>query len=352
MEYTLFPEIVAKNVFPSTRYQGSKAKYVDWIWHYMSRLKFDTALDAFGGTGSVAYRMKDEGKSVTYNDIQPFNAIIGKALIENNDVRLDDVDMRFLLTKHADVSYPTFIQDTFRDIYYTDEENHWLDIVRYNISNLKDEFKRALAWFALFQACIIKRPYNLFHRRNLYVRMSDVNRSFGNKKTWDTPFEAHFRNFVKEANRAVFDNGKSCKAINKDALSIADSYDLVYIDTPYLNSKGVGVDYSDFYHFLNGMVDYDNWKAMIDFGSKHLRLKRNYSIWNDKDCISDGFRSLAHNFSNSILVFSYRSNGIPSIEELLSLLSDRHNKVYHSTDMKYALSNQKSQEVLIISSPC
>lgn len=182
--------------------------------------------------------------------------------------------------------------------------------------------------------------------------MSDVNRSFGNKKTWDTPFEVHFRNFVKEANRAVFDNGRVCKAINQDALSIASNYDLVYIDTPYLNSKGVGVDYSDFYHFLNGMVDYADWKSMIDFGSRHLRLKRNYSIWNDKDHISDGFRLLASNFRDSVLVFSYRSNGIPTVDELLSFLSGRKNQVYRSNDMKYALSNQKSQEVLIISSPC
>ena len=81
MQPSLFSEfeIPLRNKFPSTRYQGSKAKFVDWIWNEISNIPFHTALDAFGGTGSVAYKLKDNGKSVTYNDILPFNSIIGKA---------------------------------------------------------------------------------------------------------------------------------------------------------------------------------------------------------------------------------------------------------------------------------
>ena len=42
---------------------------------------------------------------------------------------------------------------------------------------MKNEKKQALAYFALFQSCIIKRPYNLFHRKNLYVRTKEMKRS-------------------------------------------------------------------------------------------------------------------------------------------------------------------------------
>lgn len=55
MLYSLFPEVAENNVFPSTRYQGSKAKFTEWIWFELSNLDFSTALDAFGGTGAVAY---------------------------------------------------------------------------------------------------------------------------------------------------------------------------------------------------------------------------------------------------------------------------------------------------------
>lgn len=355
MQSLLFSEfeIPQKNRFPSTRYQGSKAKFVDWIWHEISNISFHSALDAFGGTGSVAYKLKDEGKAVTYNDILPFNSIIGKAIIENTSTLLSDSETDYILAEHPDIEYPTFIADNFQEIYYTDEENHWLDVVRYNISTLDNEYKRAIAWFALFQSCIIKRPYNLFHRKNLYVRLMDVKRSFGNKKTWDTSFDIHFRRFVNEANNAVFDNGEHCHSLNNDALNIADKYDLVYIDTPYINEKGVGVDYADFYHFLNGLVCYKNWPKLIDYSSKHRRFKRKYNIWTDKDNILSGFDRLIERFQNSILVFSYRSNGIPSIESLINLLNkhQRHNDIRYSCDIKYALSNTKSKEVLIISYP-
>ena len=73
-------------IFPSTRFQGSKLKIVDWIWDAIKDINFDTALDAFGGTGSVGYMLKTKGKQVTYNDILKFNWYIGTALIENGEV--------------------------------------------------------------------------------------------------------------------------------------------------------------------------------------------------------------------------------------------------------------------------
>ncbi len=63
--------------FPSTRYQGSKTKLVDWIWDQIKDLNFNTSLDAFGGTGAVAYRLKSAGKEVTYNDLLIFNYYFG-----------------------------------------------------------------------------------------------------------------------------------------------------------------------------------------------------------------------------------------------------------------------------------
>ena len=52
---------------PSTRYQGSKLKLLPFIGSHLSDLEFESALDAFGGTGSVSYMLKARGKAVTYN---------------------------------------------------------------------------------------------------------------------------------------------------------------------------------------------------------------------------------------------------------------------------------------------
>lgn len=336
--------------FPSTRYQGSKSKYVDWIWNCIKELEFKTVLDAFGGTSVVSYKMKKKGKCVTYNDILLFNHIIGKALIENDSEKITDVDLSFILSKHDNIDYPNFIENTFQDVYFTDDENKWLDIIITNIRLIPNEYKKAIAFFALFQSCIIKRPYNLFHRKNLYIRFQEVKRSFGNKITWDTPFEVHFKKFIDEANNAVFSNGNHNVSINKNISSVKNNFDLVYIDSPYISENGVGLDYLDFYHFLEGIMNYDNWNQMIDYKSKHKRLKTAESYWNKKDKIELAFEELIKQFKDSILVISYRSDGIPSINKLENILVSHGKKVtiYESNEMKYVLSKKKSAEILIV----
>jgi adenine-specific DNA-methyltransferase len=346
---SLFPDITAE--FPSTRYQGSKTKLVDWIWEQIADLDFRTCLDAFAGTGAVAYRLKQAGKQVTYNDLLRFNYYIGLALVENKQTRLAPDEVGWLLTRQPEMTYPRFIQENFSDIYFTHKENVWLDQTITNIRQLTDPYKFALAFFALCQACIIKRPYNLFHRKNLYIRFADVERSFGNKTSWDRPFEEWFQVFIREANQAIFDNGQSNRALNFDAVNVPGEYDLVYIDTPYISKKGVAVDYLDFYHFLEGMTMYDEWGQHIDRRSKHRRLKRQPSEWTDKKRIHTAFERLFRRYQNSIIVVSYRSDGIPSEAKLISLLKQykQNVRVEHFGQYKYVLStNSKSKEILLI----
>ncbi|MBI3584604.1 MAG: DNA adenine methylase [Nitrospinae bacterium] len=137
--------------FPSTRFQGSKLKIVDWIYNAIKGLDFNTALDAFGGTACVGYMLKEKGKKVTCNDILKFNWLIASALTENDKVKLTDNEVDLLLTRHSEIKYPTFVCDTFKNIYFADEENQWIDMVVTNISLLDDIYKKALAYFALFR---------------------------------------------------------------------------------------------------------------------------------------------------------------------------------------------------------
>ncbi len=349
VQQSLFPDLTAQ--FPSTRYQGSKAKLTDWIWENLAGIDFASCIDAFGGTGAVAYRLKQTGKAVTYNDVLRFNYLFGLAVIENSQTTLNPDEIDWLLTAHDGIAYPRLVQETFADIYFTDEENAWIDRTTTNIYQLTDPCKFALAFFALCQACIIKRPYNLFHRKNLYIRLADVERTFGNKTTWDTPFEEWFRLFAAEANRAVLDNGRANRALNVDAVLIEGNYDLAYIDPPYISAQGVGVDYLEFYHFLEGLAMYSHWPEHIDFRTKHRRLKRRYSRWTDKQQIAYAFEQVFQHFRDSIIVVSYRSDGIPSEADLIALLRKykRHVRVEHYGQYKYVLSkNAESKEILLI----
>ncbi len=346
----LFPSEVTAH-FPSTRYQGSKSKLTDWIWDHIRNIDFRTCLDAFGGTGVIAHRLKQEGKQVTYNDLLKFNYHFGKALVENDSMRLDENTISWILQEHSEIEYPTFIQDTFRDIYFTEDENVWLDRTISNINTIADTYIFSLAFFALSQACIVKRPYNLFHRKNLYIRLANVKRSFGNKASWDKSFPEWFKFFANEANEAVFAGMSPCNATNLDALEISEQYDLVYIDTPYISRKGVGLDYADFYHFLEGLCNYEEWNKNVDWKSKHRRMKRTSNLWTDKKRIHKGFEELFTKFSNSTMVVSYRSDGIPSVDELASILKRHKSKIEIDVfgQYKYVLStNGKSKEVLIV----
>ncbi|MBN2379735.1 DNA adenine methylase [candidate division WOR-3 bacterium] len=324
---------------------------MDWIWGQIANLDFKTCLDAFGGTGAVAYRFKEESKDVAYNDLLRFNYYFGKALIENDKVHLDPSEVKWTLQRHPEITYPRFVQDNFADIYFTDEENAWIDQTITNIKHLKDPHKFAMAFFALCQACIIKRPYNLFHRKNLYIRFADVERSFGNKTTWDKPFEEWFRIFVEEANRAVFDNGERNRAFNHDAVEVPGVFDLVYIDTPYISSKGVAVDYLDFYHFLEGLTMYEEWGGYLDEDSKHRRLKPRPNDWTNKNRIHKAFDRLFQRYHESILVVSYRKDGIPSEGDLVHILRKHKNKVRveHYDNYRYVLStNSDAGEMLLV----
>lgn len=338
---------------PTTRYSGSKRQFLDWIWSNISNIKFKTALDLFGGTGSVSLFLKERGKEVYYNDILKFNQIIGTAIIENSKtiVSEDELEKLFSLKtkEHSDI-----IQRYYRNIFYLDEENRWLDSFIYKTNLIKDKYKRSIILSALFQACLSKRPFNLFHRANLTIRTNDVKRNFGNKTTWERSFEELISKFVCEYNKAVIDNGKSNKVIGGfDALLCPNGVDLVYIDPPYVsNKRPAGLNYLKYYSFLEGIAHYDSWENLIlDLNTNIPRLKSNEAIKNfsEKSKIKESLDKLIERFQNNIIVMSYLDDGFPTKEEIISIFKKHGKKVtVKSKKHKYVLSNKSKNELLFI----
>lgn len=341
---------MTNSIFPKTRYQGSKYKLREWIKEELNKLQFNSCLDAFSGTSSIAYLLKDMGKIVYTNDVLNFNYYIAKALIENNNEKITQEEINTILIKKEDLIYDNFIERTFEDIYFLTEENKWLDIVIQNIYEIENEYKKAMFLWAIYQATLSKRPYNLFHRKNLNLRTSEVKRNFGNKTTWDKPFEEHFKKFINEINNAIFNNNQKNKAFNLDVFDLDIKVDLVYIDPPYIPQKGSLTYYRDFYHFLEGITDYNNWFQNIDYKSKNKKLLSKYNIWEDKVNINKAFKDLIYKFKDSKIIISYREDGTPSIEEISKILKDIGKVVEIKTmDYKYALSKKQNiKEVLII----
>ncbi len=338
-----------------TRYRGSKVKIIPAIFNTVKDLNFSTVLDLFAGSGAVSYLFKKMNKRVIFNDHLKFNHIIGRAIIENSDIMLSKSDIQFVLKPRSYENYPHLIENQFKDIYNTDEENKWLDRIICNIGEMKQGYAKDMAYWCLFQSCITKRPFSLFHRKNLNLRTSNVKRSFGNKVTWDTSFEIHFRRFAEELNRYIIKTKYECTALNFDVMEVPldicqEGFHLIYIDPPYIPIKGENIIYRDLYHFLEGITQYETWESQIDYKSKHKRIKPLYNIWNDKKNVITAFKKLLNRYNESDILLSHRSEGIPSTDELIQLLKDNWAKVsvVEKIEHKYALSTRDSDEVLIL----
>jgi len=207
---------------------------------------------------------------------------------------------------------------------------------------------------SLFQACLAKRPFNLFHRANLYLRLNEVPRTFGNKTTWERPFPELFGRYITEYNRAVFSNDKRNRVIGGfDAINSPNGVDLVYLDPPYFSGDASqGTNYLAFYHFLEGLSDYKRWAegSSLLYG-KTKRIPDNEAIqrFTKKDKVLVSFAQLLERFQDSTIVLSYQDEGIPSREEILCILRGLGKKVeVFEKPHRYALSRRKRTELLFV----
>lgn len=344
---------------PITRYYGSKRKLINQIWEEIEKLEidFESVLDIFGGSAVFSYFAKKKGKTVYYNDIFKFNYLIGKILIQENRNELTYEEAITLLKPKANKIYKSTIETHFDEIYFTKQENKTIDIFVQNIQDLSSENKKLGAFYLLFQSCIIKRPYNLFHRNNLYMRQNFTSGNFGNKKTWERSFEELFIRFIDELNRVTFENDKNNLTFNYPALNCPVRADLVYIDPPYLKKGGTNTSYHSKYHFLEGLASYNDIVENINFSKKNNEIQIGKSIeFENINNFANDLRQLMLNHADSIIVLSYRNNGFPSIDELVDLMKDcKPGMKIHTIDLGqygYALNkdNGSNREFLIIGS--
>jgi adenine-specific DNA-methyltransferase len=340
------------STFPKTRYYGSKLRIVDWLEACTSDLQFNTALDAFGGTATVSLMLKNMAKHVTYNDALTSNQYVAKALLHQERKYVQNEITSFFGKIEPTVG---FISETFSDYYYYDEENQWLDGAVQAIHRTRNPQKKADMFYCLYQACLQKRPFNLFHRKNLYLR-KNCNRDtkFGNWRTWEKSFSEHIEKASIELIKAKnIESGKADILPPGDASEIPANFDLVYIDPPYLKQTGSGnsLNYLDRYHFLEGMADYKRWSTRICYSKKNRPLEPIQAIsdWNNKAKFKEKLFDLIETHKKSIVVLSYSTNGYPTTEEITRHFEDTFNDVVVlRKKLPHALKKNENEEISII----
>ena len=315
--------------FPGTRYMGSKYRVLPFIWSSVNDLRFHSILDAFSGSGCVSYMFKQQGKRVVSNDFMKFAYHISKALIENQETLITGEDRKMLLAPNRKAG--SFIADTFKGLYFTNEENYFLDVVRANIELFDDEYKKSLALSALVRACMKRRPRGIFTFTG--ERYNDGRRDM------QIDLQQHFLENIDAFNKAVFDNSSYNLALGLDVFDLNVDVDLVYLDPPYFTPTSDN-DYVRRYHFVEGLVR--QWKGVeIQQHTITKKFKRYETPFYSRDTIYEAFEKLFEKFKKQIIVLSYSSNSIPDKTDLVGLLKryKKHVNVYQ-IEHTYSFGNQ------------
>ena len=304
-----FPAIVGR--YPQLRFMGSKYRLLPWIHKILSGLDFGTAIDAFSGSGCVAYLFKAMGKQVVTNDFLNLGRTVAKALIENPGYRLGEAHLEQLLD--YDPRHKRFIERTFSGIFYTPQDLRFLDRISWNIGKLNNEYERAIALAALIRSCVKRQP------RGVFTIAGDPEHYKDGRRDLKLTLQEHFVEQVAVYNDAAFDNGRKNAAHHGDVFQWdGEPADLVYMDPPYVPRSDDNC-YMKRYHFLEGISCYWEGKSIMP-ESKVKKIEKPYTPFSYRRTAIDAFDRMFRQFADSTLVLSYSSNGYPDLSELRRLM--------------------------------
>lgn len=303
--------------FPEPQYLGAKYIHRGWIAQYIPD-SVNTVFDAFSGSQSVAYMLKQLGKKVVTNDFLLFDSLIGKALIENNKYTLDDNDIDILFSENSNPDDFNLIENLFSNLFFLPDEAAFADSFRSNVHRLGNPYKEALALTVMCRSMTRKVTMGHFAHTQALVYAADPTRIKRNRSL-TRPLKELFMDLLPKYNAAIFDNGQENVSYNENVLDLLprlSGMDLVYFDPPYCNSHA---DYQSFYHLLETYVEYWKDKKFVN-GTKRYEPKK-YSGF---DKTSEALSNLQLMFKMAeripVWLISYNDRSYPDIDTMLKLI--------------------------------
>ena len=232
--------------YPRIRFMGSKYRLAPRLAEVFATLPPGPAIDAFSGSGVVAYTLKASGREVLANDHLTFTSTLAEALVANQDEQLTAEDVERLCSPSRDGR--DFIAAHVRRALLPPADHAFLDAAWSHV----DEFsgaKRALALSALCLAAAQKQPRGVFTVTT--PRYDDGRRQFR------MSLEALFREAVDRCNAAVIP-GPACGAAAATCSTSTSRRAIAYLDPPYAPPRD-DTCYVKRYHFLEGLATY--WRG-------------------------------------------------------------------------------------------
>lgn len=303
--------------FPVPQYLGAKYIHRHWIAQYIPD-DCEVVLDAFGGSQTIAYLMKQLGKQTITNDFLGFCNQIGKALVENSCEKLSDEDIKILFSENQQPQYFNLMETLFSDLFFTNQEAAFIDGFRSNISRLGNKYKQALAFAVMCRSMTRKVTMGHFAHTQALNYASNPERIKRNKSLI-RPIKDIFLELLPQYNAAIFDNKKENRSYNENILDLLPdikNVDLIYFDPPYCNSHA---DYQSFYHLLETFVEYWKDKKFVN-GTKRYEPKR-YSGF---DKVGEAIQNLGLMFEQArnipTWIVSYNDRSYPDIETMVGMI--------------------------------
>ncbi|MBI5917216.1 MAG: DNA adenine methylase [Bacteroidetes bacterium] len=311
-EYTFF-----NHQFPEPQYLGAKHTHLPWLnKHVPSGVK--TALDAFGGSQSVAFLFKQLGFEILTNDFLNFNHQIGLSLIENKDCKILESDVKMLFNQSSAKGQFSLIAETYSDIFFEREEAEFLDNFRANVNDLDNSYKQALAFTVMNRALTRKVTMGHFAHTQALNYANNPDRIKRNRSL-ARPIKDIFLDLLPKYNAAVFDNKQENRSFNMNTLELMPDLpkmDLAYFDPPYCDSHA---DYQSFYHLLETFTVY--WKDKEFVNSIRRYEPQRYSGFDKKKTALDSLEYLFE-LSDEIphWLISYNDRSYPSVDDLQKMV--------------------------------
>jgi adenine-specific DNA-methyltransferase len=309
--------------YPRIRFMGSKYRLAGRLGEIFEALPPGLALDAFSGSGVVAYTLKATGRSVLANDHLAFASALADAVVSNDAVTLSDADIEPLCSGNKDGR--DFIATTFDGLYFPHEDHAFLDAAWSHVDELQGA-KRALAISSLCLAAAWKQPRGVFTVTT--PRYDDGRRQM------QMSLQSLFREATQNFNHAVFAVPRAgSRAVCGDVFNIDPTgIAVAYLDPPYAPPRD-DTCYIKRYHFLEGLATY--WRGQeIMWETKTRKLRKRQTPFAYKRSVRPALDRLFEHFRASALVVSYGSNAALDADELETILK-RHKRSVRRVDIAH-----------------
>lgn len=272
--------------------------------------------DLFTGSGVVASFLKQLGYTVYANDIMYMSYVLSRGLIELNtppsfsNLGIDNVfDYLNNLTEPEDKS-SYFIYNNYSpvdscDRMYFQPKNAWkIDNIRQQIEIwFRDNLISESEYFYLLACLISAVPY--------VANITGVYAAY--LKHWD---KRTYKDLLVEP-LPIIPSTKLCKSFNLDAKALAtqESFDLVYIDTPYNQRQ-----YTPNYHILETIAKYDYPDIHGVTGMRDYTRSDYCNKGKVANAFNDLFKALTQR-GTKYAVVSYNNESLLSTDEMLDIFS-------------------------------